>query len=1414
MHMFPSMRWPGYKVKEFIDLLKTLNLSAQCNAASQKLGGLVTNPNLLSKQLRAQLIPAATGVPYHLNPDDPEPAASIKKLSNVLYNLEQLFAELEAIELSESVPLSELMATLSILVRSIYRVVNQVYTAVDLINNSSVVVEAFIGPELDKLKKGFNFLHGKFDQMTASAVPIVNKDWGVIAGETVNRLPQEHLSGEKIELHKLSQTLFNLPGYFKQLQNMLNSKSLFPDTKAIDNSSDPSSLKQRLEREKEVAEFTANLDQIAMKTGLGKLTGFAGATANMMKFLSVNIRDLIQTNLSITQTSYEAFENLVFRFKHEILPEALDELEALEEATGFVLAEPALALAETYYQKLMTEIGAKIEQARLKLDDEFLLKSIISFNKGEGTEFNLGSEFKLSDKILSFRDDEILIAKTESRRQTRLKAAEEKLNKAIEIEGVAYLFFNRISSFERFASLSNEEKEELALYYQQIKPDMAAAEPSLDQSIVDFLNLKSEPKEEEPSTGLFAYVPQILKTTAQYSFQQLRKLYPFQSLLGQIAGQRNAVSNLIKKEIASQKMRINSIKDRQVEAKQSPIQTDKALNGQQASLENPSAPIKLESFKAPPKGTVLGRVKDLNLSTQVNNALQDAMAYLKENLTEELVLALRLHSNNPRVLPYTINANEPNQVSLYKNALNAFYYLREGLIAVENAGKHQTTAYTLTRALFLVNSLKMTIGPIKKMRESIKSAGNNPQLTLLLQQLSSSYPQLTTLFNQDQQQVTEKKKAMTTEDAQKEPSLFDQVIAGFQNLPLPETNDPTIIQLKQDKEALIQALQQVVQLLPAFEEDALIPKLRALPTLLKSLKGLKASSDNLAFGGHQLVIENLDDLHRAWTSIVLLVDDVEFSLGLKPPCLFSSLMTQRFDQFYKGFVKSLKSTDPDKAMLTLLSGDAEAVLMRLNHEKKRLEAPNNSQNSTQDIDPALSEQRQKYFQKLLEEKTREKQIYFEAVTFKELKREKYEQIVPLVVGELSAQKTGIYFPLFLKNIKPTFDALSASILKNITDQPNLEEPIKKEVYDLYESVANTEPLKDLKKCYGDLQADYQVIQQIKTQLQALQPKEQSSALIKEIISFETRVQDFISTEALMKEENNLKASSERVKKHAEEIKEFKDKLEISNQLIRLQQQKQKISFINTHEKHSSQFHNQDNKNWIETDCYNALIKVHFINKKLIEILEKDIQKLSANKNPNDQAELNQKNEQLKDAECIHNILAKENAPSQQQRLKVLEGFLDKVIYNNPPNRYDYFSSTINNINSILIKQIKKSNKNYAFFESHPKNNKDKILEKLELLLSKIKNKISSLGTNKVAQAKKNVLGAAGRLIGKLLNNKSAQMDAHLTELDNVIAENPLYKKAPFKSETAELVEETRDLTKAYLEEGREEQDRVGEGARY
>ncbi|WED44020.1 hypothetical protein [Legionella cardiaca] len=625
-----------------------LGLAEQCNTIRSNLLIAITNEEIFSKRLTSQLKPFVPGVPYHVNSDDPEQIVIIKKVMNILYNMETIFTEIEELDINSEDYLAE-----APLAKNIYHALMQAQDAWQLIDTGGVAIQTIFGPQLERLKPRLDFATERLQQFSSSANKLEERVVETTA-KGINLLPTEQKTKEEVGFEQLAQTVLNIPVYFKQLQRIIESESLFPSEKITTSEA----YQQVLEvKAKKIAH---NMEQMTTRTGLS----LAYKYAQVIKKIGVHGTDFINAGSPLTKTAYLKSVEKLQQFKHQILPEVIAELESLEENLGLIsgtLTEPALSAALNYY-KSMTKVVEKIGFAVEKI--ETVESGMNKWYGKAGQAILLGKVKKVNTGPVLEQDEEVAVLMDDVFREQRRNLQIQRINNSrahlheiSQSEQAATAFFqkvfslNTVYSSRSFSRVSVEDRQELAYLYKQFQPCLAAQNPELDTKIVNFLNLNAKEKEEfqkeKQSLSTISYlwggVSNLVSTTTAVG-TAFTRTNEFNMVL---EGQAKVIEAL-QREKATEKQRIAFIEDSMQHVEKS----NYVKNGNKTVLKEITSLPKWRTFADVPGESAQELRKKIilidNELDEVNQALQafDAFTHKLEQLNVDSLNPFPIVLNN------------------------------------------------------------------------------------------------------------------------------------------------------------------------------------------------------------------------------------------------------------------------------------------------------------------------------------------------------------------------------------------------------------------------------------------------------------------------------------------------------------------------------------------------------------------------------------------------------------------------------------------------------------------------------------------------------------------------------------------------------------------------------------------------
>lgn len=487
------------RIEYVTTLLKVnLQLSSTCRKAKEALLHSLGDKALFAQELSKYFSGEQDAIPYHITPSDPSQVAVLKKIINALDLAEKGFKSLEDINISSD--RSTFRITLEV-IPTAYKVVHELYAAVQLLNTSSADVQAMIGPHISGLLPKLGVVSEVLTQFT----PETLREPGAALAEdpasfsakavaaVVAKLPTEVQTGSA-GIANVSSLIFSLPQYFEALQAQIDTGvsqiALKPTTTA---ESYQAAIQARANKTK------AQFEKLASSSNsMLKMPSYISA----VKELAVHGSDLMSTGAPLTKVAYEEAVAKLNLIRHEVLPALVVELEILEESMSLkpgTLVDPAVRQMELYYKQFASYVDG-IAQAAGVLDI-----AAVKVNTRYGDIVRIltgGVRPDVGDKLtpvanLDVLRDEIFEEYTNKQRTTRLVQAQ--LESRDESKALAAeAFFNRIQGLtwwthkQSLANATPAVKAELLALYKQFQEYFAAHSHQIDRSIVEALSAKNE----------------------------------------------------------------------------------------------------------------------------------------------------------------------------------------------------------------------------------------------------------------------------------------------------------------------------------------------------------------------------------------------------------------------------------------------------------------------------------------------------------------------------------------------------------------------------------------------------------------------------------------------------------------------------------------------------------------------------------------------------------------------------------------------------------------------------------------------------------------------------------------------------------------------------------------------------------
>ena len=475
-----------------------LQLSSTCRKTKEALLHSLGDEALFAKELSRYFAGQENAIPYAITAFDPSQVAVLKKVINVLDLAEKGFKSLEDIDISSA--RSTLRITLDV-IPTAYKVIHELYAAVQLLNTSSADVQAMIGPHISGLLPKLGVVSEALTQFTPDAVrepgaALVEDPASFSAkavAAVVAKLPTEVQTG-RAGLANVSSLIFSLPQYFEALQAQIDTGASQITLRAT-----TTAESYQAEMQARAARTKAQFEKLASSSNsMLKMPSYISA----MKELAVHGSEIMSTGAPLTKVAYQEAVVKLNLIRHEILPALIVELEIVEESMSLkpgTLVDPAIKQMESYYKQFasyvdgIAQAAGVLDSAATKANTRYghIVRLLTRADKPD-----VGDKLTPVDNLDVLRDEifEAYIAQQRTARLVRAQLDSQDQSKAIAAEA----FFNRIQGLtwwthkQSLANATPQVKAELLALYKQFQEFFAAHDHQLDKAVVDALSAKNE----------------------------------------------------------------------------------------------------------------------------------------------------------------------------------------------------------------------------------------------------------------------------------------------------------------------------------------------------------------------------------------------------------------------------------------------------------------------------------------------------------------------------------------------------------------------------------------------------------------------------------------------------------------------------------------------------------------------------------------------------------------------------------------------------------------------------------------------------------------------------------------------------------------------------------------------------------
>ena len=373
------------------------------------------------------------------------------------------------------------------------------------------------------------------------------------------------------------------------------------------------------------------------------------------------------------------------------------------------------------------------------------------------------------------------------------------------------------------------------------------------------------------------------------------------------------------------------------------------------------------------KKTLFGLLQQMKLSESIATFFEGPFEqYLKEHVSPTIWAQLSQYGHLDRTkIPYQYNSfyQDSPELLVYKQLINAIYYLKKGLADLETLHSEGDPNDVVREGLFLK---KVFDGLIKNLNNSkwyLTEAAKNPGLTAIIQEglallkpienwpligdyltaspapsnSEDSQPKDAVTLWQEQQAIVQRastqtstpqpepalhkeasQSSPTTEPKQDAPSYMQQVAKALYTIPLFLQELPPSAQTQQD----------IADFIADF--SGLAKSAKSAQKIIRGITKLQKQLNIIGNLGREAIFKNLKEIRSEFGFIfIAIADEIELQLGLKSGT-YSAVVSERFDRFYQSFISNLHLESEQTGLEAMV--DVTHTQKRLQKAKDRLVA--------------------------------------------------------------------------------------------------------------------------------------------------------------------------------------------------------------------------------------------------------------------------------------------------------------------------------------------------------------------------------------------------------------------------------------------------------------------------------------------
>ncbi|MFA6302148.1 MAG: hypothetical protein WC627_03335 [Legionella sp.] len=473
-------------IESWVIYLKAdLQIAQNCKTARETLLKILCDTKLFSPEIVTAFKDHPPNRKYPITDTDPEIIVLYKNIVNALLAMEQALKRLEEININpDQYYLTMGTKALGVVQNS----VNEIYEAIQLINQSKAGVQSIVSPIFTLLTPKIIQLQNKMHSLSSG----VSENRAMDLAAAINILPNEEHKDKDTSLEIISTFTYTLPQYLDLLQELVAPKA----TKLS------SVHKEKLQAQAQIMkEKLKNLSD-------AQLGSAAYHSANVLTRLLALSTEVLNKSGPALVTAYDKAVLELNNIRQEVIPALVIELERAEQNAGLhegVLINTLIPKINYLYATVANSIVSYVaDPANMVQQAQAALNSIPlkAMRKLVGDKNKITySNSTINSENLPILFNAEALYKIEYERRTRLNAAKILQNnqKIVDTAEQFFLSLDALTKEQYFTDLLYVEADKKILLwhdYLLIRPHIQATNPDIDR----FLIYALDPKNTKTST--------------------------------------------------------------------------------------------------------------------------------------------------------------------------------------------------------------------------------------------------------------------------------------------------------------------------------------------------------------------------------------------------------------------------------------------------------------------------------------------------------------------------------------------------------------------------------------------------------------------------------------------------------------------------------------------------------------------------------------------------------------------------------------------------------------------------------------------------------------------------------------------------------------------------------------------------